>query len=290
VRIRNAGYLVSAVDGFTIQNGGVYTGGNYQQMYGPGGLGGGININVASPYIANNVIKRNSLAYDNTPGVQSLGGGIYAWVSYAEISGNTITENEVLNAGQGLGGGIYCCHSLPVIRDNRISQNRAKNGSAIYCDTSSPSIKNNTIENNSFYDIGMPPYSGAASGAINLWLGDSFLIEGNLIRGNLAGATGGQGAGILVSSNFAGRIQNNLIVNNSANGSGGGIYAIVPVAAMESLYIVNNTIVGNTGAYYAEAGGGLALFITAPITTLPESTFPRAGSSRRPWRTTMFIR
>jgi hypothetical protein len=270
VNSRNAGYLVSAVDGFTIQNGGVYTAGNYQQMYGPGGLGGGININVASPYIANNTIRRNSLAWDNTPGAQSLGGGIYAWVSYAEISGNTISENEVLNSGAGLGGGIYCSHSLPVIRDNRIIQNRAKNGAAIYCDSSSPSIKNNTIENNSFYNIGMPPYSGAASGAIYLWLGDSFLIEGNLIRGNLAEASGGQGAGILVSSNLSGRIQNNLIVNNTANGSGGGIYAIVPVAATESLYIVNNTIVGNTGQYYAEGGGGLALNILAPITTPPE--------------------
>jgi hypothetical protein len=270
VRSRNAGFLVSAVDGFTIQNGGVYTGGDLQQMYGPGGLGGGININVASPYIANNTIRRNSLAYDNTPGAQSLGGGIYAWVSYAEISGNTITENEILNYGSGLGGGIYCSHSLPVIRDNRITQNRAKNGSAIYCDSSSPSIKNNTIENNSFYNIGFPPYSGAASGAIYLWLGDSFLIEGNLIRGNLAIASGGLGAGITVSSNYAGRIQNNLIVNNTANGSGGGIYAIVPVEARESLYIVNNTIVGNTGASYAEFGGGLALNILAPITTPPE--------------------
>ena len=77
VRSKNAGYLVSAVDGFTIQNGGVYTNGNPNQMNGPGGLGGGINISVASPYIVNNTIKRNSLARDTTPGqsLRSLGGG-----------------------------------------------------------------------------------------------------------------------------------------------------------------------------------------------------------------------
>ena len=43
-----------------------------------------------------------------------------------------------------------------------------------------------------------------------------------------------------------------------------------PWRPWKAFNIVNNTIVGNTGAYYPEAGGGLALFITAPITTPPE--------------------
>ena len=172
-------------------------------------------------------------------------------MSYAEISGNTISENEVLNYFDGQGGGIYCVNSMPTIKNNTFTQNRAKYGSAIYCEVSAPSITDNLIENNSMYNT-YPAYTywGSATGAINLWLGqEEFLIQGNTIREN----TAGQGAGICVTSNTAGRIQNNLIYDNTAKdpsaggGTGGGIYAIVNLGGV--LHILNNTIVGNKATY-----------------------------------------
>ena len=280
VRSKNAGYLVSAVDGFTIQNGGVYTGGDPFQRNGPGGLGGGIYISVAGPYITNNIIRRNSLAYDNSPQwpqPPSHGGGIYAYLSHAEISRNTITENEVLNTFDGSGGGIYCIHSMPAIKNNSITQNHARSGSAIYCEISSPSITDNIIENNAMYNsYPFPVYFGSLTGAIDLWLGQDFLIQGNTIKGN----TAAQGAGIRVSSNSAGRIRNNLILNNTAydpsasGGMGGGIFCLVSLG--ETLHIINNTIVGNTATYpplppfpAKEEGGGIAFSIPPNITSPP---------------------
>ncbi len=57
VKSVNAGYLISSLDGFTIQNGGIYTGGAPGSGFtGLEGLGGGIYCRVTSPYIANNVI------------------------------------------------------------------------------------------------------------------------------------------------------------------------------------------------------------------------------------------
>jgi hypothetical protein len=277
VASRNAGYLVSALDGFTVRNGGVYTDGDWTKMYGPGGLGGGIYISVATPCIANNTITRNSLAYSNVyPNPPSLGGGIYCYLSYAEIAANTITENEILNTFDGRGGGIYCIHSMPTIKSNTITQNHARSGSAIFCEMSSPSIIDNVIENNTMYNTyPFPAYMGSYTGAVDLWLGQNFLIEGNLIKGN----TGAAGGGINVSSNFAGRIQNNVIINNAASdptagngGIGGGIYALAPLEALESLFILNNTIVGNTATAYGslEQGGGIAVSIYPPIYTPPD--------------------
>lgn len=71
----NAGYLVSAVDGFTVQNGGVYTGGIGGDEGGLEGRGGGINCWVTSPYITNNIIKLNSLGNPFTA-YYGEGGGI----------------------------------------------------------------------------------------------------------------------------------------------------------------------------------------------------------------------
>jgi len=114
-------------------------------------------------------------------------------------------------------------------------------------------------------------YMGASQGAITLAMCWDALIERNRIKGNLSLRTGAMGAGISVSTQFAGRIQNNLILDNYANGMGGGIYAEVPLTATSSLYIVNNTIVGNTGGGYGiEQGGGIAVSILPPIFTPPD--------------------
>ncbi|OGP73782.1 MAG: hypothetical protein A2V86_01400 [Deltaproteobacteria bacterium RBG_16_49_23] len=277
VMIERAGYLVSTVDGFTIQNGGRYTGGQIPGGNdGYGGLGGGVYCQVSTPYIENNTIRHNSLGnpFDNAnkPG---YGGGIYTYLSAAFIRKNTITENEIINTFSGSGGGIYFIHSAPVIEGNTITQNRAVYGGAIYGEYSDPWILGNIIENNFMYVL-TPLYNGATEGAISLRGSQNFLIRGNLIQGNIANA----GAGICVQSNLAGRILNNLIINNEAKsplgaGMGGGIYAQTHASPNDDLYIVNNTIVGNTAtAMFSEWGGGIALALPAP---LPPPPIPPPG-------------
>jgi len=259
----NTGYLVSALDGFTIQNGGVYTAGGGINPYGVGGYGGGIYINVSSPRIANNVIRWNSLAFDPMLMI-SDGGGIFSRLSYATISGNTIAENEILDYQSGRGAGIFCALSGLMIRDNVITQNHSRYGSAIYCMSSFPCIKNNLIENNAMY--GPPVYAGSEWGAISLYLCQDFIVEGNLIRQNSASV----GAGICGQAASAGSIVNNVITANAAvnagtgqGGMGGGIYWEVPLSSTADSYITNNTITMNSASdpFLGEKGGGMAVML-----------------------------
>ena len=253
----NAGYLVSALDGFAVQNGSSLITGGW-------GLGGGINCRVTGPIIANNVIQDNSLGDPFNP-VLAHGGGIACFLSYAVISGNTIAQNEILNTFDGSGGGIYCNRSMPTIEENFITQNHAKYGSGIYCKASSPRIVRNIVDNNEMYVL-PPQYFGSAYGAITCWLCQDFLIAENMIAENTAAV----GAGINTQSCFSGRILNNLIINNPsldysttppAGGIGGGIYCEITANPTDNIYIVNNTLVGNTATHsiFGERGGGIAL-------------------------------
>jgi hypothetical protein len=259
----NTGFLVSALDGFTIQNGGVYTAGGGINPYGVGGYGGGIYINVSSPRIANNLIRWNSLAFDPMLMI-SDGGGIYSRLSYSTITGNTITQNEILDYQSGRGAGVFCALSGLMIRDNTIEQNHSRYGSAIYCMSSFPYIKNNVIENNAMY--GPPVYAGSAWGAISLYLCQDFVIEGNLIRQNSASV----GAGICGQAASGGSIVNNVITGNIAvdagtgqGGMGGGMYWEVPLSSTADSLIINNTITMNSASnpFLGERGGGMAVML-----------------------------
>jgi hypothetical protein len=271
VTSRNAGYLVSAIDGFTVQNGGDYTGGETMTKYGTGGLGGGFYIGVTSPRISNNLIRHNGLAYDNRPVFPqspSYGAGIYCYLSYADISGNTIRENEILNDFDGSGAGIYCTQSAPLIRGNAFIDNSAVQGSAIYALFSSPMISSNLIESNAMYNTyPFPLFFGSRQGAITLQAPEDFLVEANIIKENVAAV----GAGVTVHIPNAGSIRNNLILNNRAydptsfSGMGGGIYCLMATNAVTNVYIIQNNIVSNiaTGGF-TEQGGAVAYTLVPP--------------------------
>ena len=268
ITVGRAGYLTSAIDGFTIRNGGTYTNGIYPfsaPRY--AGRGGGINCRLSSPAIENNIITQNSVGnpVDN-PGYPGYGGGLYIYMFFGLIRGNTFTQNEVINTFDGSGGGIYSHLSMPTIQGNTFSQNHAPDGAAVFATLSMPDIIGNTIENNDMY-VMTPIYSGATNGAIFLYMNEDFLIRDNLIRGNTASV----GAGVSVSTNWAGKIVDNLIINNVAknayntSGMGGGIFVSVQDSATESILVANNTIVGNSATQLIleppqnEQGGGVAL-------------------------------
>ena len=185
-----AGYFLSAIDGFTIQNGGLYTGGTVPTgSQGYKGRGAGIYCQVTSPLIQNNTIRHNSLGNPfDSPNKTGYGAGVYTYLSYALIQDNTITENEILNnnSDTGSGGGIYFFRSMPTILRNTISNNRAISGAAIYGLHAFPRIIENTIENNSFYNNMPGYYMGANQGAITLAMCWDALIERNRIKSNLS--------------------------------------------------------------------------------------------------------
>src|SRR5207249_2524403 len=75
------------------------------------------------------------------------------------------------------------------------------------------------------------------------------LITHNIIRNNVTVAQLGNGGGMYISGNTATILSNNLVVANSANIEGGGIYIY---SAGISAY--NNLVMGNIGG---GAGGGV---------------------------------
>jgi hypothetical protein len=269
VLFQHGGYQVAALDGFTVQRGGLYTAGSLNPPPAPAehphGFGGGICCQVSSPVIANNLIRSNSLGNPVVSG-DSRGAGIYCYLGHARITGNTITQNENLDTWTGYGGGIACQFSWPDILGNVISENRAEQGAAIHAMYySRPRIKNNTIRRNGMYDAPIT-YWGAAHGAITLNSCSYVVLDSNLIQENVADT----GAGIYLFSAFdGGVIQNNLVISNTGSSLmplGAGINCSVINSATAPLVVANNTVVGNraTGSF-TEYGGGLYIANTSSM-------------------------
>ena len=212
--------------------------------------------------IANNLICSNSLG---TPvnSFESFGGGIYCYLSHAEITGNTFTENEVLTPGDGNGGGLYCLQSLANIEGNIFRQNHALNGAAIYGNWSELRVMHNLVQTNALYTNS--PYMGSGDGALTFLFAPDLLLEANTVQGNIAV----YGAGVCLRSSYAARVRNNIIVNNLAydfsgfgsGGQGGGLLCDVNVNATGNVVIVNNTLVGNNAppTFLGHFGGGMAV-------------------------------
>ncbi len=217
VTIRHGGYLVSSLDGFTVQNG-------VRMEAVAGDYGGGILCRLSGPVIAHNTITQNSIGNSNTGSdlVLSGGGGIGLQFSYAVISENNITYNKVHDWSSGNGGGIYCNISMPVIERNVIEENEAKNGAGIYCNFCSPHIIGNTVAKNKLSKISYWADYGAITCIANF---DAFISK-NLITGNTATF----GGGITFYNGFNSRIESNVISGNTAMSPGslgwGGWYLL----------------------------------------------------------------
>ena len=266
----HGGYLVSALDGFVVQNAGVYTGGGSVSANAPGGDGGGIQCWISAPIIANNFIWLNSLGnpYENT--WEAKGAGIYCYQAPAQICTNTLEYNEILNTFDGSGGGIYVDRSSPTIEGNTFYRNHAPAGAAMCASASSVRFVGNLVMSNDFYNIwpNLPVfYWGAGVGAVSLVAAcDHFLIEANRFVGN----SGAKGAGLNIAASQVGQVQNNLLwynvasdPNSSGVGTGAGIYCEIDGATMPgNIVIANNTILYNSapqGFAGLWGGGGIAL-------------------------------
>ncbi len=253
VSCMNGGYLVTRLDGFTVQNGAPLIQ-NMKLMK----RGGGFWMVSCGPVICNNIIQYNDADDPMWPGFLLDGGGIYCFHSYPHITDNTISNNAVNGYPDGKGGGIYSQWSVPNISRNILTNNIARAGSAIFAEVSEVFVEDNIISNNSgifFY--------GAAQGAVCFYICQDFIVNRNIISGNLAST----GAGISASTSDKGQITNNLIINNRAYepasgsyGMGGGIYLQIPMVTTDTTYITNNTICGNqANTMFDDWGGGIGI-------------------------------
>ncbi len=209
VRADHPGYLLSALDGFTIRNGSASS-------------GAGIYCRSSSPMIANNTITGNS-AYD--------GGGLFcAFSSFPNITNNTITGNSSSDNG----GGIHCLLSSPTITNNTITGNSALwHSGGIHCLYSSPTIRGNTITGNA-------AYYGGGIGSTHA----SPTVTNNAITGNSASDGGGIFCGDLSPT-----IINNAIIGNSASSDGGGIYCWYSSPTITNNTIAGNSASDGGGVF-----------------------------------------
>lgn len=245
-------------------------------------------------------------------------GGINSVVVFREgegegavISGFTITggsgnmemlefeiEGEMREVPSLYGGGILILNgSSPTIKNNVITDNVAERGAGLLSYGSSPVIEGNRFTDN---------FSTGGGGALFI-ANSSAAVSGNEIANNSAGRSGG---GIAVSGEGPGNtsstfdsntvsgnraehgaafsifesnpiVTNNIIINNSANNIGGGLYIIrsspllsgndisdnragpsgggVAIYFESSPVLEDNLIIGNE----ADTGGGIAININS---------------------------
>ena len=149
----------------------------------------------------------------------------------------------------------------PRVTDCRIEDNTLANlggtapdwnGAGIYIARGKPIISGNLIQRNTTTppdQSGQISALGWGAGIFALNFDTEPLITHNIIRNNVTVAQLGNGGGMYISGNTATILSNNLVVANSANIEGGGIYIY---SAGISAY--NNLVMGNIGG---GAGGGV---------------------------------
>jgi hypothetical protein len=195
-------------------------------------------------------ITRCILRENSGPGVRLESSGQFL-VKDSRIEGNSASAPSLLTlptwntypggftvgAPVQSGGGIYCSESGPLIEGNWIGGNSAEgNGGGIYCSNSQPIIKENWIGEN------LTQYSGGGICCIG-----RATIIGNTLEGNSSTYSGGAGLYCVCSDSAGCWAVANVIIDNSTNSLGGGVYCI------GSVNIRGNEISGNS----AQSGGGL---------------------------------
>jgi predicted outer membrane repeat protein len=206
-------------------------------------VGGGIYCANASPQFKNLIIDSNTVVdwgggifimnssstfqdiqiINNTAGHS---GGLMNWVG-----ANTIFNNlDVRQNHAGHGGGMQIIESDPVLENANISYNTSNVGAGLYIGDANPLIINSFVQNNTSQSI---------AGGILFW---NFGGEDNcptlknvLVTDNNSES----GAGIYYEGIVNTKLINVTIANNTASGSGGGIYCY-------STYLLNSIIWGNT--------------------------------------------
>ncbi len=217
------------------------TGGDATGLGGQGGYdgtGGGIYVTDAAAVI------RGCAIYDNVASQAGAGsgGGVFLLYSAAMLSDNTISGNTASAPDYGSGGGLALSESDVTLAGNTIQGNRAAGaavygqGGGIYMAWGTSVLYNNLIQDNIASVAGW----GAGGGVYTFW--NTALLSNTVLSGNISSAdptsigsglrvhflsslrllhttlhsnTGGNGAGIEVSSEAAATLTNTILVSQT---------------------------------------------------------------------------
>jgi parallel beta-helix repeat protein len=243
---QGGGVTVNSSQGIVIQSCVISNNTSYQ--------GGGVYIsNPTTCTIQNNQIL------DNT--ITNFGAGIYAADNASiVVSGNTISGNVCQwpspTAPPSGGGILIATNTTAQITDNTITNNQGglEGGAINFQFGCGGTISGNTISGN------VAAYGG---GVYLETQGAAETISGNTITGNQAlfdsrDAGSGVGGGIAVFGKAQPTISNNIISGNQASVYGAGVsIAESSVATLQGNQILNNLLVAYSGSTTGTAGGGL---------------------------------
>jgi hypothetical protein len=235
---------------------------------GPAALGGGLAA-VPASRTAFVVLKDNQIEHNMVTASSTMAhsGGVHLECS-ANIAANSISYNTCIgteNCIQAVAGGIGCFGEQPIYACEIIMENNTVTHNSVlsYCNPGYPfsggvfitycngRMSHNEISYNEVWD-----YTNLGACAIGVNMGfcpDSFIIDGNIIRGNAEKqrTRDSYGGGINVNSGSGSiSVINNIFEGNFADYGGG-----VLVFETSKVQIVNNTIINNKATY----GGGISI-------------------------------
>ena len=195
-------------------------------------------------------------------------------ISGLQITGGNVSTGS--NCPANCGGGILISDGAwPTLNNVTISGNRASNGGGLYINqtgqaTGPVMIGSSRIISNSAFDSG---------GGLYLDLGKVMLTEGTSIADNTAANLGGgvyidrgtftlqngqidgnrttlaDGGGLYLNNPTAIYTQiTGTLANNTAAGSGGGLYAVHNTVQLKGGFVFSNTATGNGGGIYLDTG------------------------------------
>jgi parallel beta-helix repeat protein len=132
-----------------------------------------------------------------------LGGGLYAWREYPELTGNRITNNT---AGTN-GGGVRLWYCGARLANNIIAANSAGHGGGVAAQSWSPTLTANDIAGNS---------ASVEGGGVFLRRYSSAKLVNNEITGNSAPPD--MGGGLYLYQSCSPTLTNNTIASNAGGG------------------------------------------------------------------------
>lgn len=203
------------------------TGGDAQGMGGHlwGNVGGGGYVFSATARIIRNRVFGNSADH---------GGGLYLEGSSVTLRGNILSSNTGSMRGGGLG--LYDSHAS--LSENAILSNTAVSGGGLYLYESDAMLNGNSFAANAAYEYG--------GGLYMLW--SDAALDGNTFWSNTAFSGGG-----LQLHGSGATLQNDVVADNRAEGSGSGVC----MRHGSSAHLCHTTIARNTG------GDGSGVYVTA---------------------------
>lgn len=253
----------TVLDGFQITHG-RGLGSDWQDGY---GAGGGVYVEFMGSgrlIVSHNVIFDNESADYTSMGLETRGGGIH--VDYQDWGGDStgdvlLLDNVVRGNRANRGAGINVRGPHATVIGNLIEDNEGNgdHGGGLYISTTATTVQGNVIRGNV---IGATAGYGWGGGAIVA--GATAEFSGNVITDNFAPSVG---SGVFWDEGATGTMRNDLIVANRCpdnDGSGAAIYVDGGVGPSH-VTVVNATIAdhdcpGTTaGAIYLEADSTITI-------------------------------